>query len=471
MRRALLIAFVFATALMAQAQQDGVPNAKKSDPPNEFGKFKKNCPFTLGCAEVLFTGDPLHIAVGTIAPGNGIAAGLAIVGHKDKQSGNWSFSLNADAVASANHSWRAGVYFKIVDDRGLKTAGVRLGVPKHAKKHSAYVEQPVYTFYAQSVSLNKLAFFGEGYSTLRTGQSFFGMTEHIVGASAVRPFANRFNFALYGEANGRIVSERPDRGETSGSVEQVYSPVSAPGLGTNVTYAQLGGGARLRPTTLKNLLHFDYDLGYRPYFATGGTSASFQRLTINAYQEISLHHSCPDVPRESSGPDDRVDDTSDDTSSGSNQKCPRPGLRSQQGSLGFRIFDSMAMTRGNNAIPFYMQPTLGGSDINGNQTLASYQDYRFRAPDILLLRESFEHSVGKLPLGIVFFADQAKLGMNRADLGASPWLHSYAAGLTLRAGGFPQVYLLFAFGGKEGTHNIVNVNTGLLGSSSRPALQ
>jgi hypothetical protein len=32
------------------------------------------------------------------------------------------------------------------------------------------------------------------------------------------------------------------------------------------------------------------------------------------------------------------------------------------------------------------------------------------------------------------------------------------------------VYLLFAFGGKEGTHTIVNVSNSLLGSSGRPSL-
>ena len=121
-------------------------------------------------------------------------------------------------------------------------------------------------------------------------------------------------------------------------------------------------------------------------------------------------------------------------------------------------------------VPFYFQPTLGGSDINGNPSLSSYQDYRFRAPNLLLLRESFEHSIGKWPLGFVFMADEGKLGLARGDLGSSPWLHSFSTGLTLRAGGFPQVFLLFAFGGPEGTHTIANVNTSLLGGSSRPSL-
>jgi hypothetical protein len=88
----------------------------------------------------------------------------------------------------------------------------------------------------------------------------------------------------------------------------------------------------------------------------------------------------------------------------------------------------------------------------------------------MLLRENFEHSVGNLPLGVTFMADQGKVGFNRSDLSSSPWLHSYSAGLTLRAGGFPQVFLLFSWGGKEGTHTTANVNTSLLGGSARPSL-
>ena len=145
-------------------------------------------------------------------------------------------------------------------------------------------------------------------------------------------------------------------------------------------------------------------------------------------------------------------------------------MRSMQGTLGLRAYTSLSMTPGGNTVPFYFQPTLGGSDINGNPGLPSYQDYRFRAPNILLFRENFEHSLGGLPLGFTLLADQAKVALARGDLGSNHWIHSYAAGLTLRAGGFPQVSLLFAFGGKEGTHTTVNVNNSLLGTSGRPSL-
>jgi len=121
-------------------------------------------------------------------------------------------------------------------------------------------------------------------------------------------------------------------------------------------------------------------------------------------------------------------------------------------------------------VPFYFQPTLGGADINGNASLSSYQDYRFRSPNVLLLRESFEHSIWNWPVGFTLLADQGKVALTRGGLGSSPWLHSFSTGLTLRAGGFPQVYLLFSWGGREGTHTIANVNTSLLGGGTRPSL-
>jgi hypothetical protein len=67
-------------------------------------------------------------------------------------------------------------------------------------------------------------------------------------------------------------------------------------------------------------------------------------------------------------------------------------------------------------------------------------------------------------------ADQGRVALQRSDVGFSDLKHSYAAGLTLRAGAFPMLSMMFAWGGPEGHHNIFNMNTSLLGSSSRPAL-
>jgi hypothetical protein len=52
-----------------------------------------------------------------------------------------------------------------------------------------------------------------------------------------------------------------------------------------------------------------------------------------------------------------------------------------------------AINSATSPVPFYFQQTLGGQDINRVMALPSYHDYRYRAPSLLLLQESFEHSI------------------------------------------------------------------------------
>jgi len=43
-----------------------------------------------------------------------------------------------------------------------------------------------------------------------------------------------------------------------------------------------------------------------------------------------------------------------------------------------RLLVSESINSATSAVPFYFQQTLGGSDIDGNMALGSYQDTRFR---------------------------------------------------------------------------------------------
>jgi hypothetical protein len=134
-----------------------------------------------------------------------------------------------------------------------------------------------------------------------------------------------------------------------------------------------------------------------------------------------------------------------------------------------RLLISESTNSASSAVPFYFQQTLGGQDINSALALPSYQDYRFRARNVLLLQETFEHSIWG-PFGLKFTADQGRVAVTRGDLDFGHLKHSFATGLTLRAGAFPMVSLLFAWGGGEGQHAIANMNTSLLGGTARPSL-
>jgi hypothetical protein len=143
--------------------------------------------------------------------------------------------------------------------------------------------------------------------------------------------------------------------------------------------------------------------------------------------------------------------------------------RNRQGTIVLRLLVSAASTSEANRVPFYFQPTLGGSDIDGERRLASYDDYRFRGANLILLQESIEHSLWG-PLGVFVQAEQGKVAATRSDLDLGHLRTSTTVGLTLRAGGFPMVNLSFSWGG-EGHHVIAAMNTSLLGGSARPRLQ
>jgi hypothetical protein len=487
-RRTFLALFLVAAGT-AQAQQTSpASSTERVDNPSELYKLKTSCSElkkVADCALELFTGQPVHIAVGSIAPQNGFAAGVAYVGHKTTE--NWRTSWNADAVGSGNASWRAGVYVKFVDTRE-KAPTVSFGTKGLNMKANltSLPERPVINLYVQAISLNKLTYFGSGPGTTEAGRSFYGLRETILGGNAIKPFYAKLSAALFGELNGRFVDIRPRLGELSPPIQLIYTEASTPGLTNQPGTLQLGEGVRMRPVLFDALLHLNYNLTYQQFIAPGNSNFSFQRLTTDLSQQIALYRKTTRmvIPRDTNGPDEcSVDRDTENPECTVDRFAERPDClkaskdpdckaitRDLQGSIGLRFFLAASMTPGGNVVPFYFQPTLGGSDINGNPSLSSYQDYRFRAPNVLLLRESFEHSLWNLPVGFTFMADEGKVALTRGDLGSNPWLHSFSTGLTLRAGGFPQVFLLFSWGGKEGTHTIANVNTSLLGGSARPSL-
>src|SRR5213076_1667972 len=109
-------------------------------------------------------------------------------------------------------------------------------------------------------------------------------------------------------------------------------------------------------------------------------------------------------------------------------KCPEiPHTRNLNGSIGVRLLLSESLTSGTSVVPFYFQQTLGGQDINSALSLGSYQDYRFRAPNLLLLLEAFEHSIWG-PFGLKLMADQGRVALIRGDIGVSHLKHSFEIG-------------------------------------------
>jgi hypothetical protein len=477
MRWCLVVLWLASAAALAQDPQE---NPLHGELRREGERVGEACNFTFKsiptCGYTLFTDHPLHIAAGSMPPQNGFGLGGAFVWTKNTR--NWRLSWDFDAVgATTGDAWRAGGYMKLIHTPHPKQPQIEVVTPMSGEsakandksKDSAPFTHPytLFNFYAQSISLNKLNYFGEGNDTTLAGASLFGMTQTIVGANAIKPIyewaaIRKLNLALLGEINGRFVSIRGRTGQSVPSIETLYTNATAPGLTSQPGFAQLGQGIRIKPDT-GDYLKLNYLGKFEEYFAPSSSMNSFLRWTADLNHTIYLYGNAKSATTS-------TDQHGPDSCAHVNDKCPEiPHSRNLNGFITARVLLSESINSATSAVPFYFQQTLGGADINSAQSLASYQDYRFRAPNILLLQGSLEHSIWG-PFGLKFMADEGRVALTRGDLGFSHMKHSFAAGLTLRAGAFPMVSMMFAWGGPEGHHNIFNMNTSLLGGSARPFL-
>jgi len=439
--------------------------------------FKFSAGNLIDCGQTLVMGQPIHIAVGSLAPQNGVGAGFAFVEHKNFAN-EWRTSFNIDAQVTGNSSWRAGGYMK----------AYRL------PRGTTYKVAPLFNIYSQSISLARVDFYGLGPDSSPADHSTYGFSENITGIDAALPLAGALRparIAIVAELNGRFPSIRPGDTASLPSTTSLFDNAKAPGLTHQPAFLQASEGLRLDPGFFKNRIRLNYLLQLQQFVASNDSASSFHRFNADFRHEIPLYSLLPahlakayypNRPSQfvNNGPDDCTGSNADRNISHSAAASAHPeparpcpivaATEKLEGSISFRIFLSESFAAHASAVPFYFSPTLGGSDINGTAMLASYPDYRFRGPDLLLMRGTFEHSLGKLPVGLLFSVDEGKVALRRDDIGFDHLRHTLGAGFTLHAGGLPLVSFLFAWGGHEGTHTAATISPTLLGGSSRPSL-
>jgi hypothetical protein len=424
-------------------------------------------PTTLGgCAYTLITGYPFHVAIGSLAPQNGFAFGAAL-SERYTPNESWRITFSADAVASMSGSYRGGAYMKFVHTPGL---GIVVRQPGAAAASRAIVprELPVIDVFTQTTSLDTINYFGQGQQSTEAGRSVFAERQTLVGGSVVYPLSDvpglaRLRPALLAGMTGRFIDIDPGRVDDVPSIDEKYSAATAPGLDRQNGFVEFREGIRFKPSIANGWLQFNYVVSAQQFRTSRESQSSFNRWTIDLRHEIPLYRGASSTgPREFNGPNECSQSTG-------SPACPAVQLsRNRQGSISLRLFMSTSSTADGNQVPFYLQPTLGGSDINGERLLASFDDYRFRGPNLLALQESIEHSLWG-PVGLFAMAEQGKVAVERGDLGFGGMATSATVGLTLRAGGFPMVNLSFSWG-TEGHHIIGTIDSSLLGGSARPSL-
>ncbi len=354
---------------------------------------------------VLFTGDGLHPTIGGIVPGSGFAGGLAYNLERATSQPAIRYSGSVEARGSYNGFWEAGGKLDIWGSANS---------PGNQHIHA--------TIDAEYYNLPQLTYFGEGNASSLANESLFGLVQTTAGGHIDVPLPA--GFVLVGGLAGLWNSPSGVNGASLPSIEQKFTAADTPALASSTSYIVAGGGINWIYPVAPRLAGFSSALstGFRFYHETSGAPYSFRRLDaiwINRYQ-----------------PPTKVD------------------LGTISGTV--RFVECYATS--GSQVPFYLQPTIGGTDISNVDMLRSYRDYRFRAPNLLVFQAEYTHTIWG-PLAVLGFYDTGEVAEQRSDIGVSQMHHSLGAGLVVQLGNSPILKFYYAWGGREGTHTTYTTNT------------
>jgi len=346
-----------------------------------------------------FTGDGVHPAFGSIVPGSGFAGGASINLERALASQPLRLQSSIEARESLNKFWVVGGQLSVLG------SGAREG-----NRHNNA------NFAVRHADLPQLTYYGIGSTSQKSDQAAYGMGDTTAEGRINFPVPKGFSFT--GRLAGVSITPRGFHDSSTPSIEQEFTPGNTPALNISITDVVYGGGVDWTYPEEERLR------GYRAQVTS--TMQWFRGMNVSGYSfrrfdATWLQRYTPDV-----------------------------GTDLGTVSVYARVTESLATS--GNAIPFYQQPTLGGTDIENQPTLRSYPDYRFRAPNLMLFQGEYERAIyHQLPLGFLFFYDVGKVAINRNDLDFTHMPHSFGVGITVHGGGLPLFRLYYSWGGHEGT--------------------
>jgi hypothetical protein len=119
------------------------------------------------------------------------------------------------------------------------------------------------------------------------------------------------------------------------------------------------------------------------------------------------------------------------------------------GQLDVRTRLVVTQTTGANQIPFYQEPTLGGTDVDSRLTLRGWDNYRFRGRDQALVQIEYGFPVYD-PVGFFLFYDAGTVGASISDLAMTRFRQDAGPGVSVRLRGNVVAQTFYAFGAGHG---------------------
>jgi hypothetical protein len=328
--------------------------------------------------------DGFHPKLGSLTTGSGFAFG---VGFRDRDMFRRRGVLELWTAASAKRYWAMEARARFPD-----LAGGRLA----AEGVASLREYP------------REDFFGVGPASRRDQQATFLLrTAEIAGRGAVKVAP----ILSVGGGLG-FLTPRTGAGRSGAlpSVDDLFGPAGAPGLGTVAEFVRSSAFAEVDYREPRNARRGGwYRLEFTQFADRNDGRWSFARTDVDVRQFIGFFA------------DRRV-----------------IALRAH--------VSSSAPASGSEGVPFYLMPSLGGND-----SLRGFRNYRFRGPHALLLQGEYRWELWS-GLDAALFYDAGKVASRRSDLNLEDLQSDYGFGFRFNTAGGVIMRVDAAFGSPDGKH-------------------
>jgi hypothetical protein len=381
---------------------------------DDWDQWKKNChdmttdfgkDTFLSCATSTFRSRPFHFLAQTVVPGSGVGGG-----------GYYGSDLNRDIWQ--NRLELTGVM--TIRQFSFTEAKFTARRPHFGSYHSD--ENFAFQIYAHNKQMEDLPFYGLGPNTSVHNAVHFSERDTRFGALVASPLTSWLSAA------GTFETLWPNIGNVSSrnviSIGQVYTEQTAPGLTSQPAFLHFEAFLRPHFSLASNHVEFDYRFRYGYFHDTNTGHYSFRRFVAD------FGHS---IYPESENGHRRLDSIL---------------------SVRFRL--SMSDVSAANAMPFYLQETIGGSDIDNQPTLRSFRDFRFRGPNSFLVQTEYDRRIIG-PVGLLVFYDAGKVTLARSDLNFTDLRQGFGGGLSFFLAGKIVFRAYVGLGSGEGAHPFFGV--------------
>jgi len=339
------------------------------------------------CLYGLLEDDPVHLATNRYIAPGSGTVTAVLHGVRDFSDEEAKRQLTGEAAVSDRLFWKFRVSYELT--------------PWRANEREPLVSSVVYR------RLAHLSFFGLGPNAPDRSYDFaanelsIALTKHKILTSWARLDA----------AIGYDHWSIPANTDPT-SVKANFTELTAPGINNQPHYVEYSAAVGIHSEPLRNIL----TLTGKFFEDISGTGASFFETDLVAQHDFPL-----------GGADTET-----------------------YGKLSGRVQMSF-LNPIHNPVPFYMQPTLGGADINGQESLRGFQDYRFRGDDAAVAQVEYDHVMVKDYLHGFVFVDAGQVAMSAGELFRFASIrHDVGVGLSLQLQRQSWLRAYVAFGGGEG---------------------